>query len=794
MKKASYKYKAFISYRHSDLDKFVAENLHRLIETYKIPSAVVEKYSLIDSNKRRLFRDQEELPLASNLEKPIIDALKSSEFLIVICSPRLKESKWCRKEISNFIKYHGRDNIFCILVEGEPNDVFPPELLYYEEKSKTKTGKEIIKKISCEPLAMDVRGENKKEVLKKIKNELVRIIAPLYYLDYDDIKRRHEERELKRKVRLFRIITIISIIFTVYSFLLFLKIFISSNQLKYDQAITLADASNSLLKDDNRKEAILKAYQSVTKYNNNKLPVTSKGIYELTDSLGVYYTSRNIYPISQFNTSGVVQSIKTDKDKKYLLSYDSSNELILWNLDKEEKIITITDGSSINENKYTFIGNEGFVYQSKNKDINFYNFKGKKIHKLKYDSIITSIVSSDNGNYFEISTDKEISIYKTDSYEKVASYELDSSLNLNSNLYFDLLEENLIFIVNDKSDRNNLQIITYNFINNEVLNNTSINANNVKKVIFKDNNLILLANKKVDLSFNMILLKYQYKSGLIDYQKEYSSEYYSDFSISDQNNTILVSSTSLSHLLDYEIGEDKTDYIIDDHIVKSYSLDDTNFYLLFTSGGEVTTVNSLDYVNGAIVYTGLYNFNLSNYLDYLYTTKGFLAYTNNDNRIIIYSSINNDDIKEIDYEEKKLDTEDYYKTIKVKEDIIKSNKFTREDLISNAFYSNDKKYMFISYSDNTLEIYDVENYKLLNKIDADRSIDTYLGKTNNNEYIISSSKCGYILNKDFDKIAYIPDIYDYKNNKLILKTNSKFYEVKIYSEKELIDKAKKIIG
>ncbi len=97
MKKEEYKYNAFISYRHADLDKFVAENLHKLIETYKMPEAVVEKYNITDNNVRRIFRDQEELPLCTNLEDPIIDSLKRSEFLIVICSPRIKESLWCRK-------------------------------------------------------------------------------------------------------------------------------------------------------------------------------------------------------------------------------------------------------------------------------------------------------------------------------------------------------------------------------------------------------------------------------------------------------------------------------------------------------------------------------------------------------------------------------------------------------------------------------------------------------------------------------------------------------------------------
>ena len=164
-----FKFDAFISYRHNDLDKYVAENLHRLIETYKMPKSVVEKYHITDNNIRRVFRDQEELPLAANLEDPIIEALKESKFLIVICSPRLKESMWCKREIENFIKIHGRSKILCVLVEGEPKDSFPEELLHYEVKTKTESGKEKIETIDCEPLAMDVRGNNKREINRKLR-------------------------------------------------------------------------------------------------------------------------------------------------------------------------------------------------------------------------------------------------------------------------------------------------------------------------------------------------------------------------------------------------------------------------------------------------------------------------------------------------------------------------------------------------------------------------------------------------------------------------------------------------
>ena len=92
MENKEYKYDAFISYRHCDLDKFVAENLHKALETYELPKNLKEQLHIEGRTFKRLFRDQEELPLSSNLEDPILEALQSSKYLIVICSPRLKDS------------------------------------------------------------------------------------------------------------------------------------------------------------------------------------------------------------------------------------------------------------------------------------------------------------------------------------------------------------------------------------------------------------------------------------------------------------------------------------------------------------------------------------------------------------------------------------------------------------------------------------------------------------------------------------------------------------------------------
>ena len=157
-----FKYDAFISYRHSELDKYVAENLHKQLETFRLPKSIAKKRPGEKNKIERVFRDKEELPLTSNLEDPIVDALNNSEWLIVICSPRLRESLWCKKEIETFVALRGRERVLAVLIEGEPSESFPDELLYETKVQTLSDGTVEEVKMPVEPLAADARGTTKK--------------------------------------------------------------------------------------------------------------------------------------------------------------------------------------------------------------------------------------------------------------------------------------------------------------------------------------------------------------------------------------------------------------------------------------------------------------------------------------------------------------------------------------------------------------------------------------------------------------------------------------------------------
>lgn len=195
----SYTYSAFISYRHLPTDIAAAKAVQQALETYVLPRDIQKKKNMKKLN--RCFRDQDELPLADDLGSSIKKALRESEWLIVICTPDLPGSNWCRKEIEYFIALERLDKIIPVLVSGEPKDSYPPQITHVV----TKQGKE-----EKEPLAADLRGKMEKQ----LKTEKLRIIACMLGLNFFDLKNREQERTFRRRLILFSVVFGVVSVFT----------------------------------------------------------------------------------------------------------------------------------------------------------------------------------------------------------------------------------------------------------------------------------------------------------------------------------------------------------------------------------------------------------------------------------------------------------------------------------------------------------------------------------------------------------------------------------------------------
>ena len=170
------KYKAFISYRHCQPDSAAARKIIKIVETYGIPKTIIEKHHT-DKRVGKLFRDEDELSASANLSKSITDALDDSEYLIMLCSPEYIQSEWCMLEFNYWLEHKEKEKIIVVLLKGEPETAFPEKL--------TEEG---------EPLAIDIRGASEKDILRKIQNQKLRIVASLIGCDYDDLRQRDKEQ------------------------------------------------------------------------------------------------------------------------------------------------------------------------------------------------------------------------------------------------------------------------------------------------------------------------------------------------------------------------------------------------------------------------------------------------------------------------------------------------------------------------------------------------------------------------------------------------------------------------
>lgn len=172
-------YYAFISYKRED-QKW-AEWLQKKLEHYRFPANLNGRTDL-PKTIHPTFRDVSELAsgvLADEIDK----ALRNSEWLIVICSPRSAKSPWVCKEAQTFIDLGRANHIIPFIIEGKPfskdetTECFPKALLEL-------TGDKELLAININEMGRDAAA--------------IKVVAHMFNLKFDILWQRHE-RELRRK-------------------------------------------------------------------------------------------------------------------------------------------------------------------------------------------------------------------------------------------------------------------------------------------------------------------------------------------------------------------------------------------------------------------------------------------------------------------------------------------------------------------------------------------------------------------------------------------------------------------
>jgi tetratricopeptide (TPR) repeat protein len=186
-----HRYAAFISYSHSD--RAVAHWLHRGLEGYHPPKGVMAGAV---ATLRPIFLDRAELPTSSDLAASVREALASSRYLIVICSPAAAKSRWVNEEIRYFKSLGGADRVLALIVaaqtsdtaEGDVADCMPPALRYVISGQG-----EVTATPAAEPMAADIRpGADER------RTAMLKLAAGMLQVPLDRLVQRDSARRQRR--------------------------------------------------------------------------------------------------------------------------------------------------------------------------------------------------------------------------------------------------------------------------------------------------------------------------------------------------------------------------------------------------------------------------------------------------------------------------------------------------------------------------------------------------------------------------------------------------------------------
>jgi len=298
-----YTYNAFISYRHTDHDKAIADKLQRLLEAYTPPTSIVARRGF---KKFRVFRDEAELPTSNNLSEDIKTALENSRFLIVLCSKTTRESRWCMEEIRYFKELHNgkTDNIITVLTEGEPSEVFPIELREETRIITDADGSEHTEIVEIEPLAANVVAPTIKESLKKLKLEYLRIVAPILEVGFDTLYNRNQRRFIRRMTIISTSIVVFLLAFGIYTGAMLLTISEQNRDL-LEQQETISDQNIDLLE---RQQTISEQNEDLLIRESRYLSQESARLLAVDDRIGAIETALAALPSEENDRPWISQA------------------------------------------------------------------------------------------------------------------------------------------------------------------------------------------------------------------------------------------------------------------------------------------------------------------------------------------------------------------------------------------------------------------------------------------------------------------------------------------------------
>ena len=353
-----YHYKAFISYRHAELDTKVATEIQNRLERYRIPGSIRKSSGL--KTIGRIFRDKDELPSTSDLNDNIKDAIASSEYLICICSPRYIESVWCRKEIEFFLEDHDKSHVLTVLAEGDPYKVVPEILCRETVTTQDENGGEVTVEVPLEPLSCDYRLDRHRARTE----ELPRLASVLIGCRYAELRQKLRRRQLQMT----GLAVAAAVVLAAYFLWSYMNIRSNYRQSLINQSEFLASAAQNALDDNDNLLAAQLSLAALPGEGGDR-PVVPQAVYTLSQAVGAYQANQvlNFRSVASYEpATGSLMSYDLTDDGSYLVMVASGGEVTVYDLSEDEQTAVISSRELYGDtaNLVTDLDGESFLLTS----------------------------------------------------------------------------------------------------------------------------------------------------------------------------------------------------------------------------------------------------------------------------------------------------------------------------------------------------------------------------------------------------------------------------------------------
>ncbi|MDO5479485.1 MAG: hypothetical protein Q4G23_10035, partial [Clostridia bacterium] len=270
-------------------------------------------------------------------------------------------------------KIHNGNNakIITVVASGSPEEAFPKELCSELVEVVDDEGNVTYEERIIEPLAANVASDNTKEAIKKLKGEILRVVAPMLGCGYDDLYNREQKKKVRTLVTAGTGILSVLLAFLIYNSAMLYKI--NTQKVALEEANRDLQIKNSevyVSQAESCKEAgdiysaVKYAYEAIPEEGED-YPAAMRAQRIISGALGIY-ENKEIQSNTSVKISGYVDYIKPSEDGNRLLAKDNNGKIYIIDTDKKEIIKALTPyealGTTSNYlNDIEVAGNFGYI-------------------------------------------------------------------------------------------------------------------------------------------------------------------------------------------------------------------------------------------------------------------------------------------------------------------------------------------------------------------------------------------------------------------------------------------------